>query len=348
MERQITFNYKTTLPKEANAPSVHIQEPGKNLQYLVSFYSIKNNEKKLICKGYCKSNQTIVSGFRQWFENWFITVEDDNGVIAEDLFNPIGKTIFLKIDAYALGDNIAWIPYIEEFRKKHNCVIICSTFYNDLFKKLYPNILFVKPNTNIDNVYAQYYIGAQNDYNTKYSNTISDEHPLQATAYNNLGLEPVEIRPCLEKILLNRNYEKKYVCISEYASHENKRWKRPNGWQELVNFIHNKGYDVVVISKEPTNLENVINLTGNYDILHRAQTLLDAEFFIGVSSGLSWLSWAVGTHVVMISDVTPISHEFQTNITRISANPNLTKVDYEAENVTSITDAIKAISNLIN
>ena len=103
----------------------------------------------------------------------------------------------------------------------------------------------------------------------------------------------------------------------------------------------------MVISKEPTSLENVINLTGDSHILNRAQTLLDAEFFIGVSSGLSWLSWAVGTHVVMISDVTPINHEFQSNITRICANTNLEKVDYNAEDITDFNTVLDVISNLI-
>ena len=92
----------------------------------------------------------------------------------------------------------------------------------------------------------------------------------------------------------------------------------------------------------------MINLTGNSHILNRAQTLLDAEFFIGVSSGLSWLSWALDTHVVMISDVTPINHEFQSNITRISANPNLQKVNYNAEGVTDLKIVIETISNLLS
>ena len=37
---------------------------------------------------------------------------------------------------------------------------------------------------------------------------------------------------------------------------------------------------------------------------------------IGLSSGLSWLSWAVGKHVFMISNFTEPDHEFTTNCTR--------------------------------
>ena len=42
-----------------------------------------------------------------------------------------------------------------------------------------------------------------------------------------------------------------------------------------------------------------------------------SEFFIGLSSGLSWLSWAIGKHVVMISNFTEEDHEFTSNCTRI-------------------------------
>jgi autotransporter strand-loop-strand O-heptosyltransferase len=42
-----------------------------------------------------------------------------------------------------------------------------------------------------------------------------------------------------------------------------------------------------------------------------------AEFFIGLSSGLSWINWSLGKHTVMISGFTAKDHEFQTNITRI-------------------------------
>jgi ADP-heptose:LPS heptosyltransferase len=35
--------------------------------------------------------------------------------------------------------------------------------------------------------------------------------------------------------------------------------------------------------------------------LERTRWLIHAEFFVGLSGGLSWLAWAVGVPVVMIS-----------------------------------------------
>ena len=76
-----------------------------------------------------------------------------------------------------------------------------------------------------------------------------------------------------------------------------------------------------------------------YEIYH-------AEFHLGVSSGLSWLAWAMGKHVVMISDVTPKWHEFQTDVSRLCAN-NLDRVDYEAENVSTPEEVIGKLAELI-
>ena len=107
-----------------------------------------------------------------------------------------------------------------------------------------------------------------------------------------------------------------------------------------------KGYDVVVISKEKTQLTNVIDLSGDYSLFHRVFDIYHSEFYLGVSSGLSWLAWALNKHVVMVSDATPVWHEFNTNITRLNSN-ELTNVTYDYQHITSVNDVIKSLSSLI-
>jgi autotransporter strand-loop-strand O-heptosyltransferase len=340
------FNYKTTLPKEANAPSVSIFGDMPS-EYDISFNIIKNGEISHIKTIKCKTNETVFANFNQWYNEWQINVYENGNLVGKNNFNVTNEVVFIKMDAYALGDNIAWIPYVEEFRKIRNCKVICSTFFNDLFKNIYKEILFVEPNTNIENVYAQYYIGATHEWNAKYSPVCVDDVPLQYVASTLLYLPLTELRPPLEKQFNKINNNKKYVCISEFASHEKKHWKYPYGWQIIVDFLISIGYDVLVISKEPTNLKNVIDLTGNKSIMDRGQTLYNADFFIGLSSGLSWLSWAVNTHTFLISDVTHINHEFKGNITRISANPDLESVRYDAPNVTHPNTVIESIKKYL-
>jgi autotransporter strand-loop-strand O-heptosyltransferase len=349
MENSFKVSYVTTLPKIGNAPSVTIK--GNDIKkYKVEFNEqLADGSLKLLAHGYCETNNTIVSGIRQWFTNWFIRIfDEDNNVVFEDKFDPYKKVIFIKIDAYALGDTIAWIPYIEDFRCKHECTVICSTFHNHLLVDSYPNILFVEPNIPIANVYAQYYIGAANDDSKIYSPIKSNEQPLQRVASDCLGLAQMEFEPNLSKLCEyeSRRIVGKYVTLSEFGSHPEKQWKYENGWQTVVDFLISNGYEVLTISKEKSSLKGVIDMSGETDFVKIAGLIKHAEFHMGVSSGLSWLSWALGTHVFMISDNTPSFHEFKTNITRLNAN-NLQTIDYGDVNITDVNMVLNNLKNLI-
>ena len=94
-------------------------------------------------------------------------------------------------------------------------------------------------------------------------------------------------------------------------------------------------------------MKNIIDLTGDKPLMDRAQVLNGADFFVGVSSGLSWLSWGVGTHTFLISDVTQLNHEFKSNVSRISANPGLINVDYNAPNITKPETVIESIKKYL-
>jgi autotransporter strand-loop-strand O-heptosyltransferase len=346
------ISYVSRLPLLGDSPKVTvIGTPYLGRKDAFKVHFVDFDTKQTINIKECGLNETVI-GERQWFTNWLIKIYDaDNVLIHSEKIDLNGKTVFIKIDAYALGDNIAWMPYVEKFRTHHNCHVICSTFFNNLFEKEYPQILFAVPNTQINNIYAQYYIGANTEINQKYSPVVSTNIPLQFVASKSLGIEDVEIVPRISTGDLNLNYAEdnyggKYVCISEHASFKTKEWKASGGWQAVVDFLNSSGYKVVVISKEPTELQNIINKTGNFSLSDRIEDLKYAEFFIGVSSGLSWISWAVGTYVVMISDVTPSFHEFQSNITRIGGE-TLDVIDYDTSTISSVKEVIEKIKKLV-
>ena len=343
----LNVSYVSRLPLQGDSPSVIIKE-NNDKNYIV--YFIDSNTAKIISYKKFKSNEKVFGG-RQWFTDWEIKVYDENkNLIHTDKLNLKNKTVFIKLDAKALGDTLAWIPYVEEFRLNHNCNVICSTFFNHIVKNVYTNIMFVAPNTYIDNIYAQYYVGASDEGNEAYTPLRSGCFPFQKTASDILGLAHKEVRPTLEKLVENsiRRIEGKYVCISEFGSSQTKMWKEGvQGWQQIVDYLNSKGYRVVVISKEKTTLTNIIDLSGNYSLFDRMIDLYHCEFFIGVSSGLSWLAWGLNKHVVMVSDVTPIEHEFTSNCTRISAN-DLKFVDYTVENYSSANDVVNTLRVILN
>ena len=118
--------------------------------------------------------------------------------------------------------------------------------------------------------------------------------------------------------------ESPYVCISTHASSLYKEWLYEDGWIKIIKYLNDLGYKVYVIDAEEKNNtdnkliketvipENAINKTGYLSLVERAKLLSGADFFIGVSSGLSWLAWACKIPVVLISGFTNPRTEFYT------------------------------------
>ena len=96
-----------------------------------------------------------------------------------------------------------------------------------------------------------------------------------------------------------------------------KLWNNKIGWENLVQKLQSLGYKIVSISREKSNLKGIIKRNGLIDLEERIWYLHHCEFFIGVSSGLSWLAWACGKKVVMISGATSDFNEFEEDNIRI-------------------------------
>jgi len=131
-------------------------------------------------------------------------------------------------------------------------------------------------------------------------------------------LDYTEIKPRIDYHISQKPYDGKYVTIATNSTAGCKFWT-PEGWQELVNYLVSQGYRVVNVSKENNDLQNVTKIT-DVSIENTMNVIHHSEFFIGLSSGLSWLSWGMGKKVVMISNFTTADHAFTTDCIRIT-NP---------------------------
>ena len=58
--------------------------------------------------------------------------------------------------------------------------------------------------------------------------------------------------------------------------------------------------------------ENCLDFTGDIDLTERMNQIYHSEFFIGLPSGLSWLSWALNKPTVLISGFSYPYTEFET------------------------------------
>lgn len=244
----------------------------------------------------------------QYYKDWLINVVRlSTGETFQFTNSMEGKRVFISFESSSLGDNLAWIPYIDEFRRKHNCRVICSTFWNHLFESEYPEIEFTPRGLPVPNIFACYRIGWFYKEDGPDFNRVPNNFrlgPLQKTATDILGLEWKEIKP---KIKLNPDVQKEnIVSIAIHGTSQAKYWNNHSGWQEVVNYLKSRGYRVILVSKEengymgnlhPEGVEKLETgpIEGVIEILQKS------KLFIGIGSGLSWLSWAVGTQTTIIS-----------------------------------------------
>lgn len=243
---------------------------------------------------------------RKYIGNYFVEVRRLDGVLIDRIsfLNHLkGKRVFIAFGSSSLGDTIAWIPYCLEFKKKYQCDVIVSTFKNFLFKDVYPELEFVEPGTTVHNIVAMPDLGWHWDNTKEPVNPVTI--PLQQSACNILHLPYREIRP---RITYTKNHKisGKFVGISTKSTSECKHWDK---WPELIQRLKDQGYRVLELSHEAndygaeqledTSLQNVMDYLDVCD------------FYIGLSSGISWLAWAMNVKVVMIANFTEANHEFE-------------------------------------
>lgn len=279
-------------------------------------------DEKLVYEDTIQSNSWVKLN-RKYFTEYNIKVTEikadrqkPNKVIFNKVFDLKDKRVMISFESSSLGDTLAWLPYCDEFQKKHECILFVSTFKNFLFEGQYPNINFIEPAEVVINLFAKYDLGWFYNYNKEpvLPNTI----PLQQTATNILGLSFSEIKP---KLNFDGDIvpfmEKPYVCIAPDSTAGCKEWSVKN-WQRVVYYLIDNGFEVVNVSiNSKYTLEQVLephdlSLKSTMQIIHYS------EYFIGLSSGLSWLAWSLNKHVYMIANFTTAEHEFQSDCTRLT------------------------------
>ena len=258
-------------------------------------------------KGECHYTNTIKANHwiklnRQYYTRWTAKVWQDGELIYSNTLNLEGKRVFISIDSKAIGDTLAWIGYCLEFKKKHNCEVVVSTFWNKIMD--YPDLELVEPG-HVTGCYALYNLGWHWDENKE--PTLCNTIPLQQSASNILGLDYHEVKPRL-KYDAGENKYGKYVTIATNSTAGLKFWEK-SSWQVVIDFLVEKGYKVINVSKERNPFNNCYQLEDT-SIENTMSVIHHSDFFIGLSSGLSHLAWGLGKQVVMIAGFSEPDHEF--------------------------------------
>jgi len=278
-----------------------------NSEYKVEFIDNKTN--KIHYSTTIKNNCWCKCSIEYCVE-WKIKIYENDKLWYEYIYNAKGKRVYIAMDSRALGDSLAWVAYVEEFRKKHQCEVIASTFMNDMFIEQYPNITFTNPGMGVENLYAMYCVGLfYNDDSSVnlFKNPIDPKtQTMQKMCSDILGLDFVEVRTKIKKRNVKIDPTLKQVCIGVFGTAQSKFWNNPTGWQDVVDWLNNKGYTVKLVSKEGDDymgnkLPNGVVKHPNGPLELVMDEMLKSKAFIGIGSGLSWLSWSLNVPTVLIS-----------------------------------------------
>ncbi len=194
-----------------------------------------------------------------------------------------------------------------------------------LFRDAYPEINFVThEQVDPQRYYATHNIGLFFDDEERVHQPCDFRLVgLHRTAGYILGVDPTEEPPrIVPEFARASDCRARYVCIATQSTMQAKYWNNPTGWRrEIVRFLKDAGYEVVCIDRSPISGQGlswnylphgVRDDTGDRPLVERARWLKHCDFFVGLSSGLSWLAWAAKIPVVMISGFTHPVNEFAT------------------------------------
>jgi autotransporter strand-loop-strand O-heptosyltransferase len=235
------------------------------------------------------------------------------------------REVLIQFPVGTLGDSLGWVPYAIKFKELHNCRLTCALGEKliPLLSSAYRDVTFI-PHEEVkpERYYATYSMGLFFDDKDGMHQPCDFRHVgLHRTAGYILGVDPTEIPPRLKLEDRSRPIPEPYVCIGVQSTTQCKYWNNPHGWHEIVVFLKEAGYRVICIDQKPTHGHGLIwnhiphgveDETGDRPLQERARWLKHAEFFVGLSSGLSWLAWASGIPVVLISGFTHPTNEFDT------------------------------------
>jgi autotransporter strand-loop-strand O-heptosyltransferase len=276
-----------------------------------------------------RNKGAMVSSSKRFYARFGLEVFDGDELVLEHKHDCKDREVLVQFPVGTLGDTLAWFPYAPRFQAQHGCKLTCamSALIIPLLKDQYPEITFVTHEEVVDKklagtFYSTYSIGLFfDDKDNIWQPTDFRLVGLHRTAGYILGVDPSEGPPRVSHGDPDRPIKEPYVCIAVQSSSGCKMWNSPTGWHEVVAHLKKSGRRVICIDQKPVHGSGLLythiphgaeDETGDRPLTERARWIAHADAFVGLSSGLAWLAWAVGTPTVLISGFTHPINEFTT------------------------------------
>ncbi len=270
-----------------------------------------------------KRGQTLV-GNRKFFIRYRMEILANGQFLFAHDYDCTGRRVYVVVPDGGLGDNLAWLPLVNEFQRVHKANVCCviGEWMIRLAGDLYPGLDFLPVGTvpKLKGAYANYFCGIFKKEDKSWRPIDHQQLGMQGAveAILNIPQGPVK---CRLHTGSKRPFPEPYVCISTMATNPGKYWNFPDGWNQIIRFLKSYGYRVLDLDRDrhlefagrgydiPSEAED---FTGRIPIQERIKVLEHADFFIGLPSGLSWLAWNLDVPVLMLSGFTMANCEFPT------------------------------------
>lgn len=273
----------------------------------------------------CDSDGRWVASTKKYYVRFRIQVfhQGETHPVLDETLDMKDKPVVIFFPTGTLGDMLGWFHYAERFRQLHRCHLECVMGQEiiDLLSAQYPEITFsTKASLRTVNPYASWYVGLFFKGDTLHQPVDFRKVGFHRNAGYILGVDPRECPPRL-KLDAERKIAEPYVCIAAQSTNQAKYWNNGHGWAEVVAHLKSLGYRVLCIDRQARHGQGFVwnhipygaeDFTGDIPLQERVDLLRHASFFIGLGSGLSWLAWAAGIPVVLISGFSLPNSEFHT------------------------------------
>jgi len=215
--------------------------------------------------------------------------------------------VLVEIESIALGDNVGAVAVISKYQEVNNYDVTVISNHPNLFIKSYPNLKFIKKGDPVLDF-----------YNEKITTLYKFDVPLLEGYSKDFDITTEGVTLKVDPVEGQRPIKNKYVCIGVHSTAQCKYWNYPGGWDILCKMLRKKGITPVVVERDelfgiPGHMnglpQSAVKKIGMKfpDVLNHIQ---HCEFFIGLSSGLSWVAQGLGKPTVIISNVTSKDNEF--------------------------------------
>lgn len=232
------------------------------------------------------------------------------------------KKILVYISSFSIGDTVASIPYVSKFSEVNpdkSIFISINDWLIPYFKDNYPNLNFIGRDQNLvfDRVLELGY---------NFNKSVQKGYAEQLGFFDAPYIRPKATIPQMDRPIKN-----KYISIGVHSTAQLKYWNHPAGkktneesiyWNELCGMLRKKGYTPVVVEQHElfgvppymNGLPSKSNKKTGQNFLDSLNYIYHSEFYLGLSSGMSWMAHALGKPVAMISNFTEDWNEFDLSL----------------------------------